>query len=105
LPAQLALAETLNLPTPVYGHLPLMLPDPVSGDGTMPTLAQLRRQGYRPEAVLNHLARLGHRHDSDQLLDLDTLAKGFHISRLSREPVFHRQSLLDHWQQKTVAEH
>ena len=103
LPAQLALAETLRLPTPVYGHLPLMLADPASGDGRMPSLGELRRQGYRPEAVLNYLARLGHRHDSAELLGFDALAKGFHVSRLSREAVFHRQSALDHWQRKATA--
>lgn len=98
LPRQRALAETLGLPLPAYGHLPRLLPDPDAPDGRLPTLGELRCRGYRPEAVLNHLARLGHRYDSDRLLDVDELARRFRISRMTQEPVFHRQAQLDRWQ-------
>ncbi len=100
-PQQIALAETLGLPVPSYGHLPRLLPA-ATEEGGLPTIADLRRAGYRPEAVMNHLARLGHRYDSELVLDFDDLARQFRISRLSHEPVFHRREKLDAWQARVT---
>ncbi len=101
-PQQLALADALGLPLPLYGHLPRLLPAASEQDG-LPTLTSLRRAGYRPEAVLNHLARLGHRYDSELVLDFDELARQFRLSRLCEEPVFHRRERLDAWQAAVTA--
>ncbi len=101
LPAQLALLQVLGMPMPVYGHLPMVLGDTRDErqDLTTCTLSQLREAGYHPAAVINYLARLGHSYSGDQLLSVGELAREFHLSKLSREAVFHNHQQLDSWQQ------
>ena len=91
-PRQLLLLEALALTAPAYGHISLIVGDdgkPLSKRHGSRSLADLREAGYRPEAVVNYLARLGHRYQDEGLLDDEALASGFALSALGRAPARH----------------
>ncbi|HYW91320.1 MAG TPA: glutamate--tRNA ligase [Gammaproteobacteria bacterium] len=105
-PRQLMLLQALGLPTPVYGHLGLVVDEtgaPLSKRRGSTTLAQLRAQGYLPGALCNYLARLGHAVASAGCLDMGTLARGFAPGRLGRAPARFDLQQLRHWQKLAVA--
>ncbi len=104
-PRQLLILEALELPAPCYGHLPLIVDEdgrPLSKRSGALALAELRERGYLPVAVVNHLARLGHRYPDERLLDLDALARDFDPAAIHRAPARHQPQALDHWQRLAV---
>ncbi len=104
-PRQLLILEALGLPAPVYGHMGLMLGDdgaPLSKRNGSRSVAELRDEGYLPEAVLNYLARVGHAYEEDVLLGLDELAAGFDIGRLGTGPSRFDAGQLRRWQGEAV---
>ncbi len=104
-PRQLLVLEALGLPAPAYGHLPLITDGagrPLSKRSGSPPLADLRRRGYLPQAVMNLLARLGHHYGDDRLLDREALAAAFDLARLGRAPARFDPAALDHWQRLAV---
>lgn len=106
-PRQLMILDALGLPAPEYGHISLLVGDdgaPLSKRNGSASLAELREAGYFPEAVVNHLARLGH-HDPDddgRLLALDELAGRFGSAHLVRSPARHDPAQLDHWNAEAI---
>lgn len=56
-----------------------------------------------PQALLNSLARLGCAYDSEELMDLQDLAKNFNPNKLARSPARYDNKQLRHWQ--TLAMH
>ncbi len=87
LPRQLAVLASLALPPPTYGHLPLMTGDdgkPLSKRGGAPSVRQLRDEGYLPLAMMNYLARIGHKYADDGLMTAAQLAEGFALPKLSK---------------------
>jgi nondiscriminating glutamyl-tRNA synthetase len=104
-PRQMLITEALDLPVPHYGHISLILGEdgtPLSKRHGALSLRELRERGYLPAAVLNHLARLGHSYESDALMDLDALARGFDTVRLGRAPARHDPAQLAYWQHQAV---
>jgi len=104
-PRQLMLLEALGLPAPAYGHFPLILGDddkPLSKRHGAASLEALQEGGYLPAAVVNHLARLGYRPPSDELLDLETLASGFALDRVGHAGARHDREGLKAWQRRAV---
>lgn len=104
-PRQMMIMEALDLPVPAYGHISLILGEdgaPLSKRHGALSLRDLRDRGYLPQALLNHLARLGHNYDADGFMDLDALARGFDAARLGRAPARHDPVQLDHWQHQAV---
>src|SRR3954471_18489194 len=68
---QLQIIEALNLPVPVYGHLPLINgPDGAKLSKRHGALAveAYRDMGYLPEAMRNYLLRLGWSHGDDEII-------------------------------------
>ena len=105
-PRQIVLLESLGLEAPGYGHVGLV----VNTDGTPLSkrtgsagVGELDRQGYRPEAVINYLARLGASIPTDELLSLEALAAKFTVQGLSRGPARFDRAQLDHWQTRAMA--
>ncbi len=105
-PRQIVLLESLGLEAPGYGHVGLV----VNTDGTPLSkrtgaagVDELARQGYRPEAVINYLARLGGSISTDELHGLDALAERFTVQGLTRGPARFDRTQLDHWQTKAMA--
>jgi glutamyl-tRNA synthetase len=104
-PRQLLVLESLGLPAPRYGHMPLVL----GGDGAplskrtgSASLRGLRAEGVLPEALCNHLVRLGHALASGTLMSMEELAAAFHVERLGRAPARHDPTQLAHWQREAV---
>jgi glutamyl-tRNA synthetase len=104
-PRQLQLLEALALPAPRYGHFPLILGDddkPLSKRHGAVSLDELREAGYRPLAIVNHLARIGYRPGKEELLSLDDLAADFDLERVGHAGARHDAEALDAWQRRAV---
>ncbi|WP_290648038.1 glutamate--tRNA ligase [Aquisalimonas sp.] len=104
-PRQLLLLEALGLDAPSYGHISMIVGDdgaPLSKRNGSRSVGELREAGFLPEAVLNHLARLGHAFEDNTLLGLDRLANGFALERLGRAPARFDAGQLTHWQREAL---
>ncbi|MFW0039513.1 MAG: glutamate--tRNA ligase [Coxiella endosymbiont of Dermacentor silvarum] len=102
---QLLILRVLGLTIPTYGHIALMLESdgsPLSKRHGSRSIKELREIGYLPEAITNYLARLGHYYESNKLLSLGDLAKGFNIELLSKSPAKFNAQQLDYWQKRAV---
>ncbi len=105
-PIQRALLEALGAPVPAYGHLALVVDEhgaPLSKRSGAGAIADLRAAGYRPEAVVNYLARLGNAAPEEGLLSHAGLAASFAPERLSRSPARFEIRQLDYWQEQAMA--
>jgi nondiscriminating glutamyl-tRNA synthetase len=104
-PRQLMILEALSLRAPSYGHVSLI----VGGDGAplskrhgATSVRQYRERGYLPEAMTNHLFRLGHSTPENGFLSLEGMAAAFDSAHLGRAPArFDEQQLLV-WQKEAV---
>lgn len=104
-PRQLLLLEALELPAPGYHHLPLVNGDdgaPLSKRNGSASIRELREAGVLPLAILNHLARLGHRYEEEGLLSLEGLAQGFDPARIGHSAARHDPRQLEHWQAEAL---
>jgi glutamyl-tRNA synthetase len=104
-PRQLLLLQALGLPEPRYGHLPLLLDSdglPQSKRRGSVTVAELRAEGFLPDALANYLLRLGHHGAPDQWIDREALATVFRADHLGRAPAKFDRTQLDHWQREAV---
>ncbi|HSW93854.1 MAG TPA: glutamate--tRNA ligase [Gammaproteobacteria bacterium] len=104
-PRQLMILQALNLPTPQYAHLSLILSDDAAKlskrEGSF-SLNDLSREGYLPKAVINYLSRLSHTYERLDLMSFNELAENFKMEKISRAPArFDRNQLL-HWQKEAV---
>jgi len=104
-PRQRLLLEALRLGAPADGHLPLVLGAggrPLAKRDGSASLADLRERGYRPEAIVNHLARIGFTPECDELLPLVDLAARFRLDHVGRAAAHHDPRALGHWQKLSV---
>ena len=104
-PRQLLLLAALDLPAPRYGHFGLILDQdhrPLSKRRGGAMLDELRERGQRPEAIVNHLVRIGFAPGSDELLDLAALAGTFAPERVAHGGACHDEAALAHWQRRAV---
>ncbi len=105
-PRQLLLLEALGLPLPNYAHVALLLGldgSPLSKRHGSTSLHEFRERGFLPEALRNHLVRLGHACASDGFLDTDAMIADFDITRLGRAAAKFDETQLKHWQKESVA--
>jgi glutamyl-tRNA synthetase len=105
-PRQLMLLDALELPKPEYAHLALML----GLDGTKlskrhgaTSLHEFRDRGFLPEAMRNHLVRLGHACSKDGFMTEAEIIADFDLSRLGRAAAKFDEVQLKHWQKEAVA--
>lgn len=95
---QCLLYEHLGLAPPAFAHLPLVLgPDraKLSKRHGATSVGELRRLGYPPEAIVNHLALLGWSPGEDrEVLSRAEIVERFSLARVSRSPsVFDAQKM------------
>lgn len=105
-PRQLLLLEALELRTPQYGHISLIVGHdgaPLSKRHGSRSLRELRGTGYFADAVNNYLARLGHYYEQEEFMDLAQLAANFDIGRLGKAPARYDAHQLLHWQHQALA--
>jgi glutamyl-tRNA synthetase len=105
-PRQLMLLDALGLPKPEYAHLALML----GLDGTKlskrhgaTSLHEFRERGFLPEAMRNHLVRLGHACSKDGFMNDAEIIADFDLNRLGRAAAKFDETQLKHWQKEAVA--
>ena len=106
-PRQLLILEALGLRAPSYGHVSLILgPDGarLSKRHGATSVREYRDSGYRPEALVNHLFRLGHSTGEHGLLDLEGMARAFDPAHLGRSSAHFDAQQLRVWQ-KEAAHH
>lgn len=104
-PRQLLLLEALELPQPRYGHVGLVTGSdgaPLSKRHGSAAVRDIRREGFLPEAVNNHLARLGHTYAEPGYMSLDELVEGFDPAHLGRSPAQFDRAQLIHWQKEAL---
>ena len=105
-PRQMLILQALHLPVPRYAHVALLLGmdgAPLSKRQGAMSLRDLRKRGYLPGAVRNHLVRLGHSCVTDGWLDEAAMRADFDLSRLGRAAAKFDDAQLHHWQKEAVA--
>lgn len=87
-PRQILIQEALGAPTPIYGHLPLVLASDRSKlskrHGAKP-MTFYRDQGFIPEALLNYMALIGWNPGTEQeIFSLPELIEAFDITKVQK---------------------
>lgn len=105
-PRQILLLEALGLRVPRYGHIALITGAdgaPLSKRHGSVSVQEFRERGFLPEAVVNHLFRLGHASDHDAWLELADMPSHFRLDHLGRAPARFDETQLAHWQKEALA--
>jgi nondiscriminating glutamyl-tRNA synthetase len=104
-PRQLMILEALGLRAPSYGHVSLIVGNdgsPLSKRHGATSVREYRERGFLPQAMTNHLFRLGHSTSEHGFLSLEEMARVFDAAHLGRAPArFDEQQLLV-WQKEAV---
>ena len=77
------------MPAPRYGHVSLLVGKdgaPLSKRHGDPSLRYYRERGYAPEAIANHLFRLGHSTSEHGFLTLEQMAAAFDPTHSGARP-------------------
>jgi nondiscriminating glutamyl-tRNA synthetase len=104
-PRQLMILEALELPAPSYGHVSLIVGSdgsPLSKRHGATSVREYRERGYLPEAMTNHLFRLGHSSSEHGFLSLEEMAAKFDSAHLGRAPARFDEQQLHMWQKEAV---
>lgn len=105
-PRQILILKALGFPIPLYGHISLILGSdnsPLSKRNGSRSVSQLRQEGFRPEALQNYMARLGHYYKNTDFLTFEALAEAFDFQYLSSSPAKYNEEQLIYWQKEAVA--
>jgi glutamyl-tRNA synthetase len=100
-PRQLLILQALELPAPQYGHLALLTGRdgaPLSKRHGASSLRALQQQGLLPQALQNHLFRLGHSSSAQGMLSMAAMAQAFDVHHLQRAPAQFDDAQLLVWQ-------
>lgn len=97
-PKQIQLYRALNLPTPQFAHIPMILGSDrtrLSKRHGATSVMQYKEDGFLPEAMLNYLALLGWSYNAtDNLFSKEQLIEYFTLDKVSKNPaVFDRKKL------------
>jgi len=104
-PRQLLILEALSLKAPSYGHISLIVGSdgaPLSKRHGATSVREYRDRGYRPEALTNHLFRLGHSTPEHGFLTLEEMARAFDSAHLGRAPARFDEQQLNVWQKEAA---
>jgi len=104
-PRQLMILEALGLHAPSYGHVSLIVGSdgsPLSKRHGATSVREYRERGYLPQAMTNHLFRLGHSTPEHGFLSLEEMARAFDSSHLGRAPARFDEQQLHVWQKEAV---
>lgn len=104
-PRQMMILQALDLPIPEYGHISLIVNEsgkPLSKRDGAFSIRDFAKLGYFPQAINNHLARLGHYYANDGFLTLEQLASEFTFEHLSNAAAKHDIKQMNHWQKLAV---
>lgn len=105
-PRQLLLLEAFGLPAPAYAHVSLLLGMdgvPLSKRHGHTSLRDFRERGYLPEALANHLLRLGHTSSQEGWVNPEDMPATFALERLGKAAARFDETQLRHWQREAIA--
>ncbi len=101
-PRQIMILRLLGLKEPKYAHTSLIIGNdnkPLSKRNGSISIAELRNSGYLAIAVINYLARLGHKYDNNNVLSFSQLAQNFNFDNISKSSTKFDIKHLQYWQQ------
>jgi len=104
-PRQLMILEALGLRAPSYGHVSLIVGSdgsPLSKRHGATSVREYRELGFLPQALTNHLFRLGHSTPEHGFLSLEEMARAFDSTHLGRAPARFDDQQLHVWQKEAV---
>jgi glutamyl-tRNA synthetase len=104
-PRQILMLKALGLPIPSYGHINLILGtdgSPLSKRNGSRNIRQMQAEGFRPDAVLNYMARLGHYYENPAYMSAAELGLNFNIANCGSAPARFDEAQLHHWQKEAV---
>lgn len=104
-PRQMLMLRALGLPIPQYGHINLILGSdgsPLSKRNGSRNIRQLKEEGFRPEAVLNYMGRLGHYYENPGFMSPAELGAQFDIAHCGTAPARFDEAQLLFWQKEAV---
>ena len=104
-PRQLMILDALGLRAPSYGHVSLIVGSdgaPLSKRHGATSVREYRERGYLPQALANHLFRLGHSTPEHGFLSLEQMAQAFDSAHLGRAPARFDEQQLHVWQKEAV---
>ncbi|UDG79229.1 Glutamate--tRNA ligase [Candidatus Ecksteinia adelgidicola] len=90
-PRQINILKALGAPIPEYAHVSMILNDSakkLSKRYSAVNIMQYRENGYLPEAILNHLVRLGWSHGNQEIISLEEMKTFFTLDAVSKSPSF-----------------
>lgn len=89
-PRQILIQEALDIPRPIYAHMPFILNQDRSKlskrqQGELVSLKYYRERGFLPEAMVNFLAFMGWNPGTDQeIMSMDEIIKSFDILKVQK---------------------
>jgi glutamyl-tRNA synthetase len=86
-PKQVQCYEALGYPTPMFAHIPMILgPDKsrLSKRHGATAVQSFRDAGILPDAMVNHLARLGWSHGDQEIFSRDELIREFDLAQVGK---------------------
>jgi len=104
-PRQLMILAALGRGAPNYGHVSLIVGSdgsPLSKRHGATSVREYRERGYLPQALTNHLFRLGHSTPEHGFLSLEEMARAFDSTHLGRAPARFDEQQLHVWQKEAV---
>jgi glutamyl-tRNA synthetase len=104
-PRQILMLKALGLPIPSYGHINLILGtdgSPLSKRNGSRNIRQMQAEGFRPDAVLNYMARLGHYYENPAYMSAAELGGNFNIAHCGSAPARFDEAQLHHWQKEAI---
>lgn len=98
-PKQILIFEAFSAPLPEFAHVPLVLGskgEKLSKRHGATSVAEYKKMGYLPEAMLNYLARLGWSLDDEkEVFTIDELIENFSLDRVGKSGgIFDQQKLM-----------
>lgn len=88
-PRQILIYQALNLPLPIFGHVPMILgsdKQKLSKRHGATAVIDYQKEGLLPEALVNYLTLLGWSHGNDEFFSLDNLIEAFPHGKLNPSP-------------------
>ncbi|WP_126454198.1 glutamate--tRNA ligase [Sulfuriflexus mobilis] len=86
-PRQINILKALGAETPIYAHVPMILGDDgarLSKRHGAVSVMQYHDEGILPEALLNHLVRLGWSHGDEEIFSIDKMIELFDIEDVNK---------------------
>ncbi len=109
-PKQLQCYLALGYPVPVFAHIPMILgPDKsrLSKRHGATSVQAFREAGILPEAMVNHLARLGWSHGDQEIFSREELIREFDLAQVGKAGAVFDYAKLEwlshHWLRQTPA--